>query len=86
MLLKKFKANILNDFWFSSCFLLLAIDKINQIDKWNKTFELFYAEIKKIQKKIFLNVLFLKMSVTLTKNLKLCIFNKIDFQKDYQLL
>lgn len=49
---KKFKANILDEFWFSSRLLLLAIDEIYLIEEWGKSFRPLYAEIEKVRKRI----------------------------------
>lgn len=49
-LLKKFKANVLNNPQFSNRLSLLAVDKIHLIKEWDKSFHPHYAEIEKIRK------------------------------------
>lgn len=51
-LLKKFKANVLDDPRFSSYLSLLAIDKIYLIEEWSKNFWPIYAKIEKVKKRI----------------------------------
>lgn len=50
-LLKKFKANILDNQCFSNWLLLLTIDEIHHIKVWDKSFCPLYAKIAKVQKK-----------------------------------
>lgn len=49
-LLKKFKANILNNPRLVSRLLLSAIDKIHLVKEWGKGFYSLYSKIEKIYK------------------------------------
>lgn len=51
---KKFKANILNNFYFINYLSLLAINEIYLIKKLDKSFYFLYTEIKKVKKRILL--------------------------------
>ena len=85
-LLKKFKANILDNSTFAQWISLLAIDEIHLIEEWGKNFRLLYAEIEKIKTRIPPYVPFLGMSATVTKTKRLQVLDKGGFRKNYQLM
>lgn len=83
---KKFKENVLNNPSFMACLSLLPIDEIHLVEQWGKNFWLFYAEIKKICKKISCQVSLLGISATLVPKLITKVLDKLGFFPDYKLM
>lgn len=50
---KKFKSSILDQSFFTNCFCLLIIDKINLIKKLDKTFNLCMLKLKDFKIELF---------------------------------
>lgn len=82
----KFKKDVLDCHKFTKRLSLLAVDKIHFVDEWGANFRPLYAEIKKVQKKIFCHIFLLKVSATLTAKVRSRVLNKAGFLSNYWLM
>lgn len=82
---KKFKAIILDNPRFARGLCFLAIGKIYLVEKWDKSFRPLYTKIKKVQKRIPPHIPQLRIFITLTKGMQLCLLFKAGFKDKYHL-
>lgn len=82
----KFKTYILNQQIFVNHLCFFIIDEIYFLNKWDESFYLMYAQIKKSWKRISCNILLFKVFVIINKFACFQVITKAKFLSNYYLI